>query len=130
MQAGYCCACSDVQVYRRICSQPSAFTSCRNTTSAHFPTCVLQQIPILGTKVPFSTDSTRITGISLYSFKKAGISEDLICSREGYSTEICFHGPGSKIGIEDTTGWGWCSGQTARWSSLIFRIVMFRVQDA
>jgi len=31
-------------------------------TSAHFRTCALQQTPFLGTKIPFSTDSPRITG--------------------------------------------------------------------
>jgi len=40
MQAVYCWTCSVVQVYSRVCSRPSAFTSRRNVmTSAHFPTC-------------------------------------------------------------------------------------------
>ena len=33
MQVDYCCTCSVVLVYSRVCSQPSAFTSSRDTTS-------------------------------------------------------------------------------------------------
>ena len=61
-----------------------AFFSCR-CRAAHFPTCTLQQTTFLGTKVPFSTDSQELQGISSNSRMKAGIPRTSFSTRDGRS---------------------------------------------
>ena len=88
MQIGYCCACAVVQVYRCIYSLPFAFTSRGDTTSwlalisRHAPCNKL----FFATKVPFSTDSPRITGNIIVLQQKAGIAQRYFTTREGRST--------------------------------------------
>jgi len=79
VQTDYYCACSAVHVYKHVCSRPSAFTSRRHNvmTSAHFPTCVLQQTSFLGTKVPFLTDSQDLQITSSVFLRKGCDSPDI-----------------------------------------------------